>query len=105
MGTFLSDLRFGVRMLVKRPGLSLAVVTTFGLGIGLTTTVFSIVNGALFKGLPFPDADRVVLVGRTEPARGVEFSGVEVHDFLDFRDQQTAFSGFGAVGIGPVNLA
>ena len=52
MGAFLRDLRFGVRMLVKRPGLSLAIVATFGLGIGLTTTVFSIVETHLS---PMPD--------------------------------------------------
>jgi putative ABC transport system permease protein len=105
MGSFLRDLRCGVRVVLKRPGLSLAVVATFGLGIGLTTTVFSIVNGALFRGLPFPDAEAIVLVGRTNPARGFDFMGVEVHDYLDFRDQQTAFSGFGALSMGPVNFA
>jgi hypothetical protein len=69
MDALLRDLRFGIRMLVKRPGLSLTVIVTFALGIGLTTTVFSIVNGAMFKGLPFERADRVMLVGaRTRPA-------------------------------------
>jgi putative ABC transport system permease protein len=48
-----SDLRFGVRMLLKYPTLSLVAILTLGLGIGLGTTVFSVVNGGLFKGLPF----------------------------------------------------
>ena len=55
-----TDLRSGVRMLVKYPTLSLVAVLTLGLGIGLSTTVFCVVNGGLFKGLPFPDADRIV---------------------------------------------
>ena len=58
MNQVFTDIRSGVRMLVKYPTLSLVAVVTLGLGIGLTTTVFCVVNGGLFKGLPFPDADR-----------------------------------------------
>jgi len=105
VGAFLSDIRFGIRTALKRPVFSLVVLVTFGLGIGLTTTVFSIVNGALFKGLPFEAADRIVFVGRTNPARNVRFTGIGTLDYLDFKEQQTAFSGFGAVDIRAVNLA
>jgi hypothetical protein len=74
----LADLRSGVRMLLKYPTLSLVAVVTLGVGIGLSTTVFSVVNGALFKGPPFPDADRIVALGaartpsRCSTARAVE---------------------------------
>ena len=105
MDALLRDLRFGIRMLVKRPGLSLTVIVTFALGIGLTTTVFSIVNGAMFKGLPFERADRVMLVGRTNPARNVNFQFVDGQDFADFRDQQTVFEGLAAFDVRAVNLA
>ena len=105
MDALFRDLRFGIRMLVKRPGLSLTVIVTFALGIGLTTTVFSIVNGVIFKGLPFERADRVMLVGRTNPARNVDFMQVDGQDFADFRDQQTVFEGLGALDVRPVNLA
>jgi putative ABC transport system permease protein len=105
MDALLRDLRFGIRMLVKRPGLSLTIIVTFGLGIGLTTTVFSIVNGAMFKGLPVERADRVLLVGRTNPARNFDFMLLDGQDFADFRDQQTVFEGFGALAVRPVNLA
>ena len=54
MNQLLTDLRSGVRMLVKYPTLSIVAVLTLGLGIGLSTTVFCVVNGGLFKGLPFP---------------------------------------------------
>ena len=60
MQQFLNDVRSGVRMLVTYPTLSVVSILTLGLGIGLSTTVFCVVNGGLFKGLPFPDADRVV---------------------------------------------
>ena len=62
MSHLIGDLRSGVRMLVKYPTLSLVAVLTLGLGIGLSTTVFCVVNGGLFKGLPFPNADRIVSV-------------------------------------------
>jgi hypothetical protein len=70
MRQLLTDLRSGVRMLVKYPALSLVAIVTFGLGIGLTTTVFSVVNGALFKGLPFRDPGARALGARRErPSR------------------------------------
>src|SRR6185436_10298136 len=62
MSHVVSDIRSGVRLLFKYPTLSLVAVLTLGLGIGLATTVFCVVNGGLFQGLPFPDADRIVAV-------------------------------------------
>ena len=105
MDSLLRDLRFGIRMLLKRPGLSAAVIVTFGLGIGLTTTVFSLVNGTFLKGLPFERADRIVLLGRTNPSRNVEFAAIDGHDIADFRSQQTTLEALGALSLGPVNLA
>ncbi len=69
MDTLLADVRSGVRMLVRYPALSLVAVLTLGLGIGLSTTVFCVVNGGLFKGLPFPDADRIVSIVATTPSQ------------------------------------
>jgi len=103
MGSFFQSLRCAVRTAVRRPGLSLAVLLTFGLGIGLTTTVFSIVNGVLLKGLPFDEANRLVIVRRTD--RAGEYRDVRAHDFADFRAQQTAFEGLAAFDEQAVNLA
>ena len=50
------DLRYGVRMLRKRPGTSALAAAALALGIGLTTTMFSIVDGAFLRGLPFEDS-------------------------------------------------
>ncbi len=100
-----NDLSFAIRMLFKNPVLSAIVVLTFGLGIGLTTTVFSIVNGAIFKGLPFEDADRVVALGRNNPSRDIQNMGVSVHDFVDWREQQTVFAELGAINNQTINLA
>jgi predicted permease len=98
------DLQFGLRLLVKNPGLSLIAILTFSLGIGLTTTVFSIVNGALFKGLPFDEGHRVIALGRNNPSQDIDQMGVTVHDLLAWREQQTTMTGLAASGGGTVNL-
>jgi len=99
------DVRFGLRMLHKHPGLSFAAVLTFGLGIGLTTAIFSIVNGALFKGLPFEEADRVVWIESYRRTGDQPRVNTTLHDFLDMRAQQTVFDGLCAVTMNTVNLS
>jgi len=103
--TIARDLRFGLRMLLKHPALSIASITTFGLGIGLTTAVFSIVNGVLLKGLPFEGSERVMVVRGADPSRGYRRLGVSVHDLVDLRGQQTVFEGLEAFSTARVNFA
>ena len=104
MDGFFKDVRYGVRMLISSPVLSLIAIVAFSLGIGLTTTVFSIVNGAMYKGLPFDEADRIVSIWRNNPERDIERGGVSMHDFIDYRDQQTSLEAFGLWNQGAVNL-
>ncbi len=73
MLTTLNDVRFGARMLLKRPGLSVIAVVALALGIGLTTSMFSIVYGLVLRGLPFEDPDALVAISRTRPAQNVPF--------------------------------
>jgi putative ABC transport system permease protein len=100
-----TDLRSGVRMLVKYPTLSFVAIVTLGLGIGLGTTVFCVVNGGLFKGLPFPDADRVVSVVATRSSQNQPRQPISVHDLAVLQARQTSFEKFGAFGFAPMNLA
>ncbi len=105
METLLKDLRFSIRMLVKHPSISMISVITFGLGIGLTATVFSIINGALFRGLPFEDSDRVMWVDRSKPSENIQRMGVSVPEFLDWQAQQSVFERMAVFSAAPVNLS
>src|SRR5438874_8356490 len=101
----LTDIRSGLRMLVKYPTLSIVAVLTLGLGIGLSTTVFCVVNGGLFKGLPFPDADRIVSLVATKPSQNQPRQPIAAQDLAVFQARQTAFERVGAFGFAPINLA
>lgn len=100
-----ADIRSGVRMLVRYPTLSVVSILTFGLGLGVTTAVFCIVNGVLYKGLPFDEADRIVTVSTTRVDWNVQRAPVTVHDFAVFEERQTVFESFGAMVFTPVNLS
>src|SRR5919107_4196718 len=105
MGQLFTDVRSGVRMLVKYPTLSIVAVLTLGLGIGLSTTVFCVVNGGLFKGLPFPAADRIVAVVATNQAQNQPQQPISVQDFAVWRERQTSFEKIGQYGFLPINLS
>lgn len=91
MSTVFRDLRFGVRMLLKRPGTSALAVVAVALGIGLTTTMFSIVNAAFLRGLPFEEGRRILYVGAVTPESPDRPQSINVHDFADLRAMQTSF--------------
>jgi putative ABC transport system permease protein len=105
MSQLFTDIRSGVRMLVKYPMLSIVAVLTLGLGIGLSTTVFCVVNGGLFKGLPLPDADRIVALVATNPAQNQPRQPIGGQDLAVFEARQTSFERMGAYGFAAINLA
>jgi predicted permease len=105
MDTLFADVRSGLRMLWRYPALSLVAVLTLGLGIGLSTTVFCVVNGGLFKGLPFPGADRVVSVVATNSSQQQPRQPVSVQDLAAFQTAQTSFEKIGAFQFTTLNLS
>ncbi len=83
--TLIGDLRYSARALLAQPGFSLAAVLTLAIGIGANVAIFSVLNGALFRPLPFADAERLVDVRNVYPQMGLDDAGISIPDYLDRR--------------------
>jgi predicted permease len=90
----LQDLRHAVRMLIKSPGFTVIAVLTLAVGIGANTAIFSVVHGVLLRPLPYPEPERIVRVWE-QTSRGARVS-VSFPNFLDWREQVTAFDSMAA---------
>ncbi|HEX2490078.1 MAG TPA: ABC transporter permease, partial [Blastocatellia bacterium] len=91
MQTLWQDLRYGARMLMKKPGFTVVAVLTLALGVGANTAIFTVINAALLRPLPYEDAERLVVVATTMRRDTVEVRSVSYPDFVDWRDQNTVF--------------
>ncbi len=95
MGDGVRTIRTAIRGLVRRPGFALVTILTLGLGVGATTTILSVVDGVMFRPLPYDDEERLVAVGVTFPGRewveGVDdlqhLAGVSVKNMEYLRDR------------------
>jgi predicted permease len=83
------DLRYAIRGLQRAPGFALAAILTFAVGIGATTSVFSVVDRILFRSLPYRDAARLVSVGIVAPIEPQEF--MLGYSYYEWQDHQTPF--------------
>jgi putative ABC transport system permease protein len=93
MQTFLHELRYPIRQLIKSPGFSLTVISILALGIGATTAIFSLVEGILLRPLPFTNPDRLVMLGdHVGPSTGI---GVTAREIGTYAGATTAFSSVG----------
>ena len=90
MQTLWQDLRYGARMLRKNPGFTAIALLTLALGIGANTAIFSLINSALLKPLPYPDAERIVSVWETLPDGNR--NTVSAGAFKDWRARSTKLS-------------
>src|SRR5688572_20094406 len=91
MNTLLQDIRFGLRMLLKSPSVSIVAAIALALGIGANTAIFSVVNAVLLRPLPFPDPDSLVTVWETFPKLGHQWGSHSYPNFFDMRSQSTVF--------------
>jgi putative ABC transport system permease protein len=88
---FVSDLRYAARALRRSPGFAMLAIAIMAVGIGANTAVFSVVNGVLLKSLPYPDADRIVVLRTAALTTGEINPLVALANFWDWRAQTTSF--------------
>ena len=94
MHTVMSDIRFALRVLIRTPSFTLAVVAILSLGIGANTAIFSIVNAVLFRPLPFADSGRLVRVFHVPPQSafpGISLFSVSPANFYDWQSGSHTF--------------
>lgn len=104
MPSLIKDLRYAVRSLLKRPGLTAIASITLALGIGANTAIFSIVNAVLLRPAPFQNPDRLVLVRESLPKLGWLNLAASPAEFLDYKEQNEVFSEIGAFTDQSLNL-
>src|SRR5881394_883597 len=85
----MNHLRFAVRQLIKNPAFSAVAILTLALGIGANTAIFSIVNAVLLRPLPYPDADRIMVLNESS-GPGQDYS-VALPDYFDWQKDNTVF--------------
>ncbi|MGH9431442.1 MAG: ABC transporter permease [Terriglobia bacterium] len=96
MGAILQDLKFGLRMLAKNPGFTAIAVITLALGIGANTAIFSLVNAILLRPLPYPQANRLVMIWETEPSGPGDLYPATGPDFVDWKARNGVFESIAA---------
>src|ERR1044071_2031217 len=104
MTTLLQDLRYGARTLWSRPGFTVVAVLTLALGIGANTAIFSLVNAVLLKSLPFPEAERLVMIWEDASSIGFPQNTPAPANFIDWKTQSNSFEEMGALSTVSYNL-
>src|SRR6476620_5286502 len=96
MRNLLRDRGYAFRMLVKNPGFTAVAVLTLALGIGANTAIFSFVNAALLKPLPYTSPERLYLLGEPRQQMDLTDMAVSYPDFQDWRQQAKSFESLAA---------
>ncbi len=104
MNAMLSDLKHGLRVLVRTPLFTICTVAALAIGIGSTTALFSVVNAMLLKPLPYADADQLLVIWEHNLPRNRTRNVVNVVNFMGWRDRAKSFDGMAALQQNRVTL-
>ena len=105
MDYLIRSFRFALRILIKNPGFSIIAVVALALGIGAVTTMFSVINAAVIRGLPFEDPQELMYVKRWDTQRQPWNTGIPILDVMDFQREQQSFEALAAWFGGTVNVS
>ena len=105
--SLIRDLRYGARTLLRSPGFALAGIVILGLGVGVNSAIFTVVNAVVLQPLPFKDADRIVRVWHTPPQAtfpGMKQFALSPANFFDWQSESTSFEAMAMYGSGRPTL-
>ena len=91
MSAFAQDLRYAIRTLRRSAGLTLVIVASLAIGIGANTAIFSVVNALLLKPLPYPDADRLVVLWLRSPGIAIPQDWPSPGQYIDVQNENRSF--------------
>lgn len=100
--TLWQDVRYGARMLLKTPGVSIIVIIALALGIGANSAIFSVVNAVLLRPLPFDQPDSLVFLNEKSPV--LDEMSISYPNFTDWRNQNQSFEKMGVYNRASYNL-
>jgi putative ABC transport system permease protein len=104
MNTLWQDLRYGVRMLLRKPGFTLVAIITVSLGIGANTAIFSVVNAVMLRPLPFQEPDRLAMLWTDDLKRSLHEQATSYLTFTDWRTQSQTFADMAIFSSNPLVL-
>ncbi|HKZ81752.1 MAG TPA: hypothetical protein VJ124_26020 [Pyrinomonadaceae bacterium] len=103
METLLRDIHYGIQSLLKRPGFVIIAVVTLGLGIGVNTAIFSLLNTVLLRPLPVAHPEQIVSVAVR--AKNDSILAFSYPNYVDFRDRNQVLSGLLLYRMAPLSLS
>jgi len=104
VGSFRNQLKHVVRRLLRAPVFTAVTLVTIAIGVGANTAIFSVINGILFKPLPYPQPERLVSVKQTAPGFGVADLAASPSDYFTFREENRTFQQFGIWASNPATV-
>ena len=95
---FLQDLRYAARTVVRNRAFTTLAVLCLAVGIGVNSTIFSVVNGVILRPYPYHDPDRIVVLDSANRRLDIQQGGISYADFKDLRDQSATLASVAAFG-------